>query len=169
MQIAAKQLLDGLRESADMVFSMMMTVNPADVVCSKTVCESDDCTSPNSSSEDQFDLEAVVGFQGVPSGAVVLRCCSEGAERITRMLLMIDDDEPISFEDIKDALGECANMVTGTLKTRLLDPNGDFELSTPFIAARVSVGHQHQAGKLVYELKSGAVAIEIWLSEECPE
>ena len=163
MQLATKELLDSLRQAADEVFSVMMGA------AGGQSGEPHESTPCDVQGDGPYDLEAAVSFSGTPSGVVLLRCCSQSAEGITRSLLMMEPDEEVELEDIKDALGECANMVTGSLKTKLLDPRGEYQLSTPTIDTCVDVEHEHQAGKLAYELTSGPVSIEIWLSEECSD
>ena len=155
MKIQSGEILDQLKESVEEVFTTML-----DTVA--TMVDHD--ATPQDDAE-RIDIEAVVEFQGDPSGSVVLRATTEGATDIARKLLMMEEDETVDFEEIQDALGECANMVTGSLKTRALDPRGAFQLGTPTIDARVHVEHEHRTGRLVFLLAEGNVAVEIWLSE----
>lgn len=112
-----------------------------------------------------IDREAVVEFRGKLDGRVVLRCSADGALDIARGLLMLESDSALAVEDVNDALKECANMVTGYLKTHVLDPLGDFTMSVPFIkdAHREAIGPS--CGALVYRLKEGAISVEIWRRE----
>ncbi|MCA5895153.1 chemotaxis protein CheX [Isoptericola sp. NEAU-Y5] len=52
------------------------------------------------------------------------------ADRIARALLQMADDEPLSGEDVEDALGEVANVVGGNLKGML--PEGS-SLTLPVV------------------------------------
>jgi CheY-specific phosphatase CheX len=159
MKLAAEKFLDDMKESVEEVFvTMLNTV---------AVLMGDD-PPPESIADDveHVDVEAVVEFTGDPSGAVILRASAAGAGDIARKLLMMGDEETIDLEEIQDAMGECANMVTGSLKTRALDPIGDFKLSTPTIATKIRVAHEHPGGRLVFALSEGNIAVEIWLSEE---
>lgn len=155
MKIKSQEILDQVKESVEEVFSTML--DTVATLVDQEHCLGEDC--------EKIDIEAVVGFCGDPSGAVVLRATTEGATDIARKLLMMEEDEAVDVEEIQDALGECANMVTGSLKTRALDPRGDFQLSTPTIDAKVHVEHEHKTGRLVYQLAEGNIAVEIWLSE----
>jgi len=162
MKLSSERILDQMKESVEEVFSTML-----DTVAK--LVERGDCKHVNG--EDNIedvsavDIEAVVDFAGEPNGAVILRATAQGALDIARKLLMMEDHETVDLEEIQDALGECANMVTGSLKTRVLDPGGTFNLSVPRIATRVDIEHQHPTGALVFELSEGAVSVEIWLSE----
>lgn len=157
MRIKSEEILDQVKEAVEEVFTTMLNTVA-------TLIERKGAAVEPGTAE-AIDIEAVVEFQGSPSGAVVLRATAAGAADIARKLLMMEDDETIDLEEIEDALGECANMVTGALKTRALDPCGNFHLSTPTIATKVRVEHEHHTGSLVFEICEGSVAVEIWLSE----
>ena len=155
MKIKSQEILDQMKESVEEVFGTMLG-SVATLLDQEAPCQEGET----------IDIEAVVEFSGDPNGAVILRACAAGASDIARKLLMMEEDETVDLEEIQDALGECANMVTGSLKTRALDPRGTFQLGTPTIATKVHVPHEHQTGRLVFALSQGNVAVEIWLSEE---
>lgn len=113
-----------------------------------------------------IDREAVVEFRGALEGRVVLRCSADGALDIARGMLMLQGDAMLAIEEVNDALKECANMLTGSLKTKPLDPPGDFKVSIPFIndAHRDPIGPS--CGALVYRLQKGLVSLEIWRREK---
>lgn len=111
----------------------------------------------------RFDIDAEVGFTGELNGRVLLRCSAEGAMDIARGLLMLDDAEAINVAEAADALGECANMVTGVVKTRMLDPLGHFDLTVPKINSNPELSGKARAGTLAYKLKQGIIAVEVWL------
>ncbi|MGR3317162.1 MAG: chemotaxis protein CheX [Candidatus Anammoxibacter sp.] len=48
---------------------------------------------------------------------------------------MLDTEETIVNDEIKDSIGEIVNMVAGGAKTRLLDTLGDIHLLTPWVIA----------------------------------
>jgi len=85
---------------------------------------------------------------------------------IARGLLMLDEGDAIDVAEAADALGECANMVTGVVKTRMLDPRGHFDLSCPKINGAPPKAGQQRAGTLAYELTHGVIAVEIWLEKK---
>jgi CheY-specific phosphatase CheX len=111
------------------------------------------------------DLAAVVEFRGPLRGAVIVRCSHAGARHIARGMLALGEDDAVEPAEIQDALGECANMFTGCLKCKVLDPTGSFSLGTPRIGARVDHALPLHHGTLVYRLAEGAAAVELWLDE----
>lgn len=156
-----EELLAHLEKAVQEVFGTMLS----------SVCELVGCTrTPPGENESvpNVALEAVVGFHGPANGAVILRCTHEGAYDIARGLLMLGAGDTVEIAEVRDALGECANMVTGALKTRALDPHGDFRISLPRIDSKVDVGMPVACGRLVYRLAQGCAAIEIWLEDAPP-
>ena len=75
---------------------------------------------------------------------------------------MLEAQDPIELEEIQDAIGECANMLTGTLKTNVLDPSGAFTLGIPKVEAFTNREPVNCRGSLVYKLSEGHAEIEIW-------
>ncbi|MSR63053.1 MAG: chemotaxis protein CheX [Planctomycetes bacterium] len=106
--------------------------------------------------------QVVIGFDGDAKGQVVLRCSLETADSITRGLLMMDESEVIELSAINDALGECANMLAGSLKTKALDPVGKFQLGLPDFSEPKPQGDME--GALVYRVAEGVMSVEVWLS-----
>ena len=63
-------------------------------------------------------LSAMSGFAGTYRGLVSIHCSEDFAKRIGSSMLMTDVNS-ISDEDVKDALGEIANMIGGNFKQSL--------------------------------------------------
>ncbi len=120
---------------------------------------------PDPGDAPRVQLEAVVAFHGPQNGAVVLQCTAEGATDIARGLLMLDAGTSIPLADVQDAIGECANMVAGSLKTRALDPYGEFKLGLPKFGAGAPHACARSAGQLRFRMSQGCAAIEIWMEE----
>lgn len=88
--------------------------------------------------EADLTMTAVVVLDGEVAGAVRVGCGSALAHRIAAAMFAADDPCP---EDVRDALGEVANMIAGNLKTALPAPTHmglpivavgtDYELSIP--------------------------------------
>lgn len=152
-----RELLVHLEAAVDNVFTTMLST-----VCELVESNSGAAVAVDDARLANVSIEAIVEFEGPAVGAVVLRCSPEGAADIARGLLMLGAGDTIELSEVHDALGECANMVTGALKTSALDPHGAFRLAVPRIDTQVSVQHPHQAGRLVYELAQGSAAVEIW-------
>lgn len=118
---------------------------------------------PRSGGGGGFDREAVVEFRGAIQGHVVLRCTAEGATELASGLLMLEDGgSSLSVDEINDALKECANMVTGHVKTKVLDPLGSCEMSVPQLRPAPSCADHAGAGALLYRLRQGMLSVEIW-------
>ncbi len=109
------------------------------------------------------DLEAIVGFSGRLGGSVILRCCEGGAVNIAQGLLMMDAGESLEKEEVCDALAECANMVAGAFKTKVLDPVANFSLGIPEIRVPEGECGDYRCGALEYALQSGKLTAEIWI------
>ena len=159
--ITGEDLLPALIECANEVFGMMLSSVATLVHKSGPAAD----VPVEEKLEDKVAFEATVAFHGCPSGAVLLRCTADGALDIARGLLMLDEGEEIEAEEVKDALGECANMLSGSLKSKVLDPNGEYTLGTPQIDAVVNPGPGEHQGSLIYRMESGSTALEVWTDE----
>lgn len=107
------------------------------------------------------EKRVVLDISGDAEGYMTLHCSPEGAASIARGLLMMEADESLELEDVCDALGECANMLAGSLKSLALDPIGDFQLSTP----RFDSEGAHPEDPLVYQVSKGLMSLEIRFKE----
>ena len=154
--LRSTDILSALTEAAEDVFNTMLT-GMAELV------ERLDGGHEHRDEHDRVDIEATVKFSGDYMGTVVLRCSTEGALDITRGLLMMEEADPIELEEIQDAIGECANMLGGSLKTNSLDKMGNISLGTPVVASRVNKEGQDHMGSLIYNLTGGPVVVSIWL------
>jgi chemotaxis protein CheX len=74
-------------------------------------------------------VTALVQLEGAWQGAVMLQCSTTLAEELTA--LMFNTDATPIDEDVRDALGELANMVAGNIKTVLTQPSN---LGLPVVA-----------------------------------
>lgn len=165
-----EELLTHLEDAAREVFKMMQTT-----MCELVSTSSEAAPEPppappaplSAGAHGTHDvaIEAIVEFSGMAHGAVLLRCTHAGATDIARGLLMLGAEEAVELAEVRDALGECANMVTGVLKRRALDPHGDFRLSLPKIGTHVGGEMPTRVGTLVFKLAEGCTGIEIWLND----
>jgi CheY-specific phosphatase CheX len=162
-----ERLLDTLHTCVDEVFALMVCsfneaaikqVDAADV-------QSDDAIrfreqdGPAKSVE--VEEQVTIRFNGDANGCVVLRCSLEGADNIARGLLMLEEGGFLELSAIRDALGECANMLAGSLKTKALDPVGSFKLGLPSFSDPMHAGNME--GALVYRVAEGVMSVEVWL------
>jgi chemotaxis protein CheX len=76
-------------------------------------------------------LTAAIYFAGAWKGAVLLECTRPQAFEFTHRLMSIDPPGSVD-DDVRDSLGELANMLAGNLKSVL--PHG-IDLSMPSVVA----------------------------------
>ena len=81
--------------------------------------------------EERFidSISAIVGMAGASKGAVAVHSPSRVACRITELFLGMEVES--LDEDVKDAMGELANMITGSVKSRLEEQGHEIRLSIP--------------------------------------
>ena len=90
--------------------------------------------------EDKQDIDgwALLGsitFTGTLEGCLAICCGTSCAEAISMNMLGLDTTENVGEEEICDAMGEIANMVMGSVKSRLLDSVGNLEVSIPSVVS----------------------------------
>ncbi len=78
-------------------------------------------------------LLSSITFKGKLNGCLTIRCGSDCARSIGINMLGMDPNENINPEDIYDALGEVANMVMGSVKTRIQENTGNINVSIPIV------------------------------------
>lgn len=74
-----------------------------------------------------------ISFKGDIEGCMSICCARKCANEISANMLGMDPSEDISEEDLTDAMGEVANLVMGSFKTRMLDHVQNIEVSIPTV------------------------------------
>ncbi|GEM_PF-5471967 len=74
-------------------------------------------------------INVIINFIGTIKGAIILTCSNNMARNITS--LMLGNEQNLSEEDIKDALGELLNMIAGMAKTKYSEKLGNITISVP--------------------------------------
>ena len=118
--IEQKTYHDTVLEAAKEVFETMifMEIEPAEL-------------DPNAECDDM--LMGSITFRGSLDGCLVVSLCRPCAEVVARNMLAMEPDSPISNEEVCDAVGEVANMVMGSIKSRILDTFPEIEVSIPSV------------------------------------
>jgi len=98
------------------VFSTMLMIDLEDV---QTAC----------GTEIQSNVTSMIGFGGGLRGMLSVHCPAMVAKEITGALLGMEVDG--LGDDVKDAIGEIANMVAGNLKISFAGAGVDVELAIP--------------------------------------
>ena len=74
-------------------------------------------------------ISGIVGLAGTTKGMLAIHMANNAAMAVTTAFLGMEVDD--INEDVRDAIGELANMLAGSLKS-ILDPGGgDIKLSMP--------------------------------------
>ncbi|MCK4958754.1 MAG: chemotaxis protein CheX [Planctomycetes bacterium] len=81
----------------------------------------------------ETSLTGSLTFGGPLQGALLVQCDMDSAGAIARSMMMMEADEEIDEGEIKDAVGELANLVLGGLKSRIADITGEIEVSVPTV------------------------------------
>ena len=74
-----------------------------------------------------------ITFKGHIEGALVIQCDMNCAAKVARSMLMMGQDEDIDDSGVHDALGELANLVVGTVKSKMKKPLDDIKVSIPTV------------------------------------
>lgn len=92
--------------------------------------------------DENFDKLSVEGdcllgsitFTGNIEGCLAMSYPQTNAKNIAANMLGLDVDDDISDDDVRDAIGEIANMVMGSIKARLMQQGvGNLEVSIPCV------------------------------------
>jgi len=120
--ITTMSLRDSLLESAKEVFETMAFMALEEIP--------EDQEAPDF---EDMSLLGTITFKGSLEGCLGICCGCCCARTIGANMLGTDPDEPMSDDDMNDAIGEIANMVMGALKSRIQDQVGNVEVSIPSV------------------------------------
>ncbi len=84
----------------------------------------------------QYDgllLAGTITFTGDVEGSLTILSSMGCAKKISRSMLMMEDDDPVNQSEVNDAMGEVANLSLGCLKTRLLNDGREILVSIPTV------------------------------------
>ncbi len=110
----ANEIITGTQD----VFSTMLMID----LESDTVIENKKC-------DIQSNLTSMIGLGGDIRGLLAIHCPAAVAQAITGAFLGMDIDE--LNDDVKDAIGEIANMIAGNLKVSCAKEDINVELAIP--------------------------------------
>ena len=113
-----KQLVEEIVSGVRDVFSMMIMVEVVEV------------TAPSVGKNDSLpELTSIIGFGGDVSGMLALHCSGRFAIKMTTSFLGMEIVD--INDDVKDAVGEVANMVAGNLKVSFKQQGRDINIAIP--------------------------------------
>jgi chemotaxis protein CheX len=105
-------------------------------------------------------LTAAIYFAGTWQGAVLLECNRTQAFEFTHRLMAIDSPASIN-DDVRDTMGELANMLAGNLKSVL--PSG-IGLSMPSVVEGTDYSLRICGGNLVDRMPFSSATGTIWVT-----
>ena len=91
---------------------------------------------PTEESVPPTDTNVLMGsitFKGSMEGCMMISLTWPCAQVIARNMLAMEPDAPVSEAEVCDAVGEVANMVMGSIKSRIQDTYPDIEVSIPSV------------------------------------
>ena len=108
------------------------------VTCGEPVLIGED--SPSGSISGTIGLTGAIKLSGDNfCASVSILLPGELAEKIFRSMMMMEADDPIAEDELRDAIGELANMAAGGAKAPLQEQGVDFMISLPTVV----VGQNH--------------------------
>ena len=97
-------------------------------------------------------LLGTITFTGNVEGCLSICCGLTCAQTIAANMLCMDSPDELSDEDTVDAIGEIANMIMGSVKTRIQDQVQDISISIPSVV---------QGRELCTRLSDGTVRVAV--------
>jgi flagellar motor switch protein FliN len=119
---------------------------------------------------DESRMVGAIHFGGEVAGVMSFNLSESFARDVTAAMLGIDRDEIKSTEEIKDVIGELANIVAGNLKTEFLDADLTCVISTPSITSgsdfKIDPVSIAQPVKFTFRHQDQYVQVELCVKEE---
>ena len=116
----------------------------------------------------QDSVTGMVGMAGLYKGMLAIHAPSQVAMTITGNFLGLEVDSV--NDDVKDAMGELANMLAGSIKSKLSDNSKDIQLSIPSAVCgdSYSLDYQPQQGSSMvpFESADGRFLVELQLEQQ---
>ena len=100
-----------------------------------------------------------ITFKGCLEGCLAVCVSQSCAERIAKNMLGMEPEETLPINETCDAIGEVANMVMGSVKTRIQDVYTNIEVSIPSV---VSGRELHNT----FGEKATKAVVYAWLDEQ---
>ncbi len=113
-------------------------------------------------------ITGMVGMAGQYKGMLAIHACDQVAMAITSNFLGLEVDS--LNDDVKDAFGELANMLAGSIKAYLSDNSRDIQLSIPSAVCGQNYSidfHPHRRSTMVpFTSAEGTFLVELQLEHQ---
>jgi chemotaxis protein CheX len=110
-------------------------------------------------------VSGIVGLAGPSKGTLAIHIPEQTALKITSSFLCMDVDQV--DEDVKDAIGELANMLAGSIKADLSESGAEYKLSIPSVVCgaeyQIDCLAESQGGIVPFAIDGGEFLIEFHL------
>ena len=116
------------------VFSEALVMGTREVFETMIYMEVEECND-NYEVIESPALMSSITFKGGYDGCLGFCCGIDTATIIANNMLGTQGTDELSNEEIRDAIGEIANMVLGSVKANLLDVIGDVKVSIPIVVS----------------------------------
>ncbi|RJQ76709.1 MAG: flagellar motor switch protein FliN [Desulfobacteraceae bacterium] len=118
----------------------------------------------------ELRLVGAVHFAGEVVGTMSLHVSQEFARLITTAMLGVEEGEIEGEEEIKDVLGELANIISGSLKSDFLDNDLACVISTPSITRgsdfKIEPSKMGELHRWIFRHQKHEIIVEITLKED---
>ncbi|MCD4687980.1 MAG: chemotaxis protein CheX [Desulfuromonadaceae bacterium] len=112
-------------------------------------------------------VSAIVGMAGANKGMLAIHIPEATALVITSSFLMMEVTEV--DDDVKDAIGELANMVAGSIKADLTEQGQEFKLSIPSVVCgaeyEIDCLTDSQGVSMPFSIEGGEFLVEFHLQK----
>ncbi len=151
--VSEEQLLEYLDKDVREIFSMMLGIELVPAKPSMTVRKFRNCVT------------AMVGFTGSYSGMASINIPENMALEFASIMLGMELTE--CDADVKDSLGEIANMISGSFKHHFVSDGHEVRLSTPSVISGeeyfMNFGSVSDTATIMFEHNEGHFMVNIYL------
>lgn len=151
-----------MKAAATIDYGELLSASITDVLATMFFAE----TVPQDESSPFHDLDSVsafVEFQGDRKGCIWLSLSHGCLRRLASSFLGTDTEDDVSEEELKQVLGELANMICGSFLSRT-DRHGNFIIHAPRCAAQIESLPEPQVSRH-YNVEGGSMQVHFAAAE----
>jgi CheY-specific phosphatase CheX len=103
-------------------------------------------------------VEALVGFEGEPSGSFGLKLSAAAARSVAANFLGVEDERELTEPQIGEVSCELANMICGAMLSQV-ESGSTFQISHPQLVAPGGADASASASERFFDLDNGALGL----------